>query len=90
MQGITRSGYEFNIDDRILKDWRFVSALTKCQKRSDQFDGLEGIQEMMSLLLGDKMGEFMKHIESKNDGYCPADVIMLEIQDIFESAIPKN
>lgn len=90
MQGKTRSGYEFNIDDRILKDWRFVAALTKCQKRSDQFEGLEGIQEMMSLLLGDKIGEFLDHIKSKNDGYCPADVIMLELQDIFESAIPKN
>lgn len=90
MQGTTRSGYKFDIDDRILKDWRFVAALTKCQKKSDQFDGLEGIMEMTKLLFGKKYDEFINFIASKNDGYCPAEVIMSEVQDIFESAVPKN
>lgn len=90
MTGETRSGYKFNIDDRVLKDWRFVSALTKCQKRHDEFEGLEGIMEMAKMLFGDKYDEFMNFIASKNDGFCPSDVVMNEIQDIFESAIPKN
>jgi hypothetical protein len=90
MQGITRSGYQFDIDDRILSDWRFTVALTKCQKMKDQFEGLEGIQEMVRLLFGNKYEDFLKFISDKNDGYVPAEVIMAEVQDIFESKIPKN
>jgi len=87
MQGITKSGYEFNIDDRVLKDWRFVTALTKCQKaNNDTFAKLEGIQEMAKLLFGDKFDEYMNFIASKNDGFCPSDVIMVEITEIFQSA----
>jgi hypothetical protein len=90
MQGTTKSGYQFEIDDRILSDWRFTLALTKCQSKKNPLDGLEGIQEMAQLLFGDKYAEFMEFIASKNDGYVPAEVVMSEIQDIFESKIPKN
>lgn len=85
MQGITKSGYEYNIDNRILKDWRFVSALTKCQTEKDDFEKLSGLQNMAQLLFGDKFEEFMDFIASKNDGFCPSDVIMNEITEIFQS-----
>lgn len=86
MQGITKSGYKFEIDDRILKDWRFVTALTKCQTEKDEFSKLSGLQEMAKLLFGDKFEEFMDFIASKNDGYCPSEVVMNEITEIFQSA----
>ena len=85
MQGITKSGYRFEIDDRILKDWRFVTALTKCQTSKDEFSKLSGLQEMAKLLFGDKFEDFMDFIASKNDGFCPSDVIMNEITEIFQS-----
>ena len=31
MQGETRTGFKFDVDDRILTDWRFTMALTKAQ-----------------------------------------------------------
>lgn len=87
MQGITKSGYQYDFDNRILKDWRFVSALTKCQTaKGDTFEKLSGIQEMAQLLFGDKFDDYMEFIKSKNDGYCPSDVIMNEITEIFQSA----
>ena len=90
MQGITKSGYQYAIDDRILKDWRFVSALTKCQQDKTTFGSLEGVQEMTRLLFGDKFDEYMEFIKSKNDGFCPSDVIMEEVKEIFENAAIKN
>lgn len=90
MQGTTKSGYEFDIDNRILKDWRFVSALTKCQQSKTEFGKLEGIQEMVRLLFGDKYDEYMEFVASKNDGFCDSDIIMDEIKGIFESANVKN
>lgn len=86
MQGITKSGYKYSIDDRILKDWRFVTALTKCQTAKDEFLKLDGLQTMAKLLFGDKYEEFMDFIASKNDGYCPSEVVMTEITEIFQSA----
>jgi len=90
MQGITKSGFKFEIDDRILKDWRFVSALTKCQQSKTEFGKLEGIMEMASLLFGDRYDEYLKHIASKNDGFCDSQAIMEEIKEILESAKVKN
>ena len=89
MQGITKSGYKFDSDDRILTDWRFTTALTKCQK-SEGVKQLEGMTDMVNLLFGDKLDEFVKHIAEQNDGYVPTEAIMADVQDIFESKIPKN
>lgn len=89
MQGKTRSGFEYDIDDRILKDWRFINALTKCQN-SEGIKQLEGMQEMVNLLFGNKLEDFMKHIAEQNDGFVPTEAIMADVQDIFESKIPKN
>lgn len=89
MQGKTRSGFEYDIDDRILKDWRFINALTKCQN-SEGIKQLEGMQGMVNLLFGNKLEDFMKHIAEQNDGFVPTEAIMADVQDIFESKIPKN
>ena len=90
MQGKTRTGFEYNIDDRILTDWRFTMALTKCQNGKGM-DQLAGAQEMVSLMLGeDGLERMMKHISDNNEGYVPAAAVMAEVQDIFESKIPKN
>lgn len=90
MQGTTKSGYKFDIDNRILKDWRFVSALTRCRQSKTEMEKLDGIMEMTRLLFGDKFEEYLAFIASKNDGYCPAEVIMTEVSEIFESANVKN
>lgn len=90
MQGKTRTGFEYNIDDRILTDWRFTMALTKCQNGKGM-DQLAGAQEMVSLMLGEEgLERMMKHISDNNEGYVPAEAVMAEVQDIFESKIPKN
>lgn len=90
MEGKTRTGFKFNVDDRILMDWRFTMALTKCQNGKG-IDQLTGAQEMVSLMLGEEgLAKLMEHISKKNDGYVPAEAVMEEVKDIFESKIPKN
>ena len=90
MQGKTRTGFEFNIDDRILTDWRFTMALTKCQN-GQGIDQLSGAQEMINLMLGEEgFKALMDHISKNNDGYVPAEAVITEVKDIFESKIPKN
>ena len=90
MEGKTRTGFKFKVDDRILMDWRFTMALTKCQNGKG-IEQLTGAQEMVSLMLGEEgLAKLMEHISKKNDGYVPAEAVMAEVKDIFESKIPKN
>ena len=90
MQGKTSTGFKFDIDDRILTDWRFTMALSRCQNGKGM-DQLAGAQEMVSLMLGeDGLSDLMNHISEKNDGFVPAEAVMAEVKDIFESKIPKN
>ena len=90
MQGKTSTGFKYDIDDRILTDWRFTMALSKCQNGTGM-DQLTGAQEMVSLMLGkDGLSDLMNHISEKNDGYVPAEAVMAEVKEIFESKIPKN
>lgn len=90
MQGETKSGFKYDIDDRILNDWRYTMALTKCQHPSD-IKKLEGATEMVQLMFGDDgLEKFMDHIKERNDGFVPIEVVIEEVQSIFESKIPKN
>lgn len=90
MQGETKSGFKYDIDDRILNDWRYTMALTKCQHPSD-IKKLEGATEMVQLMFGDDgLAKFMDHIKERNDGFVPIEVVIEEVQSIFESKIPKN
>ena len=90
MEGETKTGFKYNVDDRILTDWRFTLALTKCQNGKG-IDQLAGAQEMVSLMLGnDGLNELMEHISKNNEGYVPSEAVMAEVKDIFESRIPKN
>ena len=90
MEGKTKTGFDFNIDDRILTDWRFTMALTKCQNGKGM-EQLTGAQEMVSLMLGEEgFNALMEHISKQNDGYVPSEAVMAEVKDIFESKIPKN
>lgn len=82
----TKSGFEYTVDPRILTDWRFTTAITKVQA-GDNMTKVAGIQEMANLVLGeDQMKKLEEHIAEKNDGFVPAEAVVKEINEIFESA----
>lgn len=94
MTGKTKTGFKYEIDDRVLNDWRFVNALARAQggvDNDDKMDQLRGSLEMVNLMFG-KEGEakLMEHIAKTNDGYVPTEAVMNEIKDIFESKQVKN
>lgn len=89
MEGITKSGFKFKVDERVLKDWRFTMALAKMENRKTPFDALQGMNEMTELLLGDQMNAFFDHIKEKNEGFAPFEAVMEELKEILEQ-FPKN
>lgn len=89
MQGETKSGFKYEIDDRVLKDWRFVEAITEADKGKG-VEQLVGARKMIHLMFGDDYDKFMEHIAEQNDGFVPAEAVMAEVKEIFENSTPKN
>lgn len=91
MQGTTKSGYDYNIDERVFQDWRFVTALADCQKnRNNPLLSMAGIQDLTRLAFGKDFDKYINYIASKNDGFCPTEIVMLDINEIFKNANAKN
>ena len=84
MQGITKSGFEYNIDERILTDWRFTSEAAKTESGS-KVEKLLAAQRMIELMLGkEQLNKLMEHIASQNDGFVPSEVVMNTAKEIIE------
>lgn len=95
MKGTTTSGFEFEIDDRILTDWRFVSELTNLKDLEDsdskEIDFIGSMKNIEKLIFKDNGKAFEKHIASQNDGAVPTDVLLKELLEIIKSkAETKN
>ena len=87
MEGKTKSGFNYNIDERALGDWRFILAVSKIQNGADM-DKLQGAVEMVETLLG-KEGHnaLIEHIQKKSEsGFVSAEDIMAEVNEIITAS----
>lgn len=82
IEGKTKSGFKFSIDERILGDWRLLSAIALTESK-DQSEQIRGTHELVSLILGDKEKDLIDFISGKNDGFVPTDKIAETITDIL-------
>ena len=84
LEGKTKNGFKFAIDERILDDWRLLKfvALTESKDPSEQ---VRGASQLVELLLGDKEDDLMKFIAKKNGGFIPATAVTDIITEILTS-----
>ena len=90
--GTTPTGFEFEVDERVLNDYRFVEALAMAES-DDSAKKLEGITTLPGLLLGTKdKKRLMEKISAENDGFIPQEVVYEEIFAIINlvSEVSKN
>lgn len=83
MQGKTKSGFKYVIDERIKEDWRLLQAITDSESE-DASVQLKGVSNLVNLVLGKNKEAFFKHISDNNDGYVPTTVVMAEITEMLE------
>lgn len=78
----TKSGFECNIQERRLKDWRYIKAAAKLSNK-DQNEIAEGLAFAVPFLLGDD-GEkaLMSHVEK--DGLVDSVMIIAEFIEITQ------
>jgi len=85
VEGKTKSGFKFSIDERVLSDWRLISSISLAE--SDELtDRVKGITELVHLLLGKNENALIEHIKKKNQGFVPTEAITSELANIISSA----
>lgn len=82
MKVSTKSGFKFELDERIMTDWRVVKAMGKADSDNPE-DMLTGSIELVSLIFGPDEEKLIEHIKAKNDGYAPVDAIKTELLDVI-------
>ena len=84
IKGKTKSGFTFEYDERILTDWRFVSAVAKTTA-DNEVQKMLGITEIANLLVVD-MDALIEHLKKDNDGFAPSEKVMLELTEIMNAS----
>ena len=73
IRGTTDSGYDFETNENIVKDFLFVKAYRMTNDK-DPFKQIDGFTDMISMLLGDKEEEYYKFLREHFDGIVPVEV----------------
>ncbi len=85
IEGKTKSGFKFKIDERILDDWELLEAIGDTES-DDSSRVVRGMTNLPRLLLGDQADALKKHIADKNDGFIPKDVMLNTVIEIVKSS----
>ena len=90
MKGKTKSGFQFNIDERILDDWRVVDAIGLSES-SDASEQIQGARTLVDLILGTEKQKLLDFLAEKNNGFVPTTEMVKVIAEIItESRELKN
>ena len=83
MKITTKTGFKFEVDERIFTDYRFVDAIAQASDTENKVGELKATAELVNLVFGSQKKAFMDHIAKKNDGFVPAEIVNDELQYVF-------
>ena len=86
MKITTKTGFKFDLDERIIDDWRVVKAMGRADDTENPTEMLAGTIELVSLIFGKDETRLVEHIRKKNDGYAPMEALKDELLSVFEKA----
>lgn len=84
VEGKTRSGYKFKIDERVITTWQFVEACKKMASK-DLNEQISGAVDYIDTVLRDLKPSVIAHLEKKNDGFCSTEDLINETADIVNA-----
>lgn len=83
MKITTKTGFKFEVDERIFSDYRFVDAISEASDPDNKVGELRATTKLVDLVFGNKKKAFLDHISKKNDGFIPAEVVNNELQFVI-------
>lgn len=92
-KGKTKSGIKFSLDERIKDDARLLFLIVQIQNDKVSVERKGALVfDLLNIIFGneDKVMEFMDEVASKHDGFCSNEILMAELNDIFEALGAKN
>jgi hypothetical protein len=84
INGKTKSGFKFSIDERVMDDWRLLKSIALSES-SDPSEQIKGASNLVTLLLGDQEPAMMEFIAKKNKGFVPATAVTEMVTEILTS-----
>lgn len=85
-EGKTTSGFEFKIDERMVKDQDFLDALLDAHDATDDMEKMSATRKLYMLVLGKEAYEALKeHIREQYDGICDAEAFANAFGEILNS-----
>ena len=93
VKGKTKSGIKFSLDERIKDDARLLFLIVQIQSDKVSVERKGALVfDLLNIIFGneDKVMEFMDEVASKHDGFCSNEILMAELNDIFETLGAKN
>ena len=88
--GRTSQGFDFIVDPRILKEWKFVKAIKRSES-SDDGQRLLGMVDLITMLLGEEQEEKLtEFIVERNDGFASVDNMYAAVVEILTICKEKN
>lgn len=84
--GKTSTGFPFAVDERAKKDWRFIKAYKTIRDvESSDYDKVNAMFDMLSVLFKDGGDALAKHVAEFNDGYQDAEKMMLLLGEVLSA-----
>lgn len=84
IEGKTKTGFKFKIDERIISDLRVFEQITILQNGNPS-EIMAATVTLVELIFGKDKKKLEEHIAKKNDGYVPIEVVTQELLDVLTS-----
>lgn len=84
IKGKTKTGFKFEIDERLAEDWRLLEAITLADSRNVT-ERVKGTTTVVDMLLGKNKNQLMEHIMKLHDGYVPTTALTDELASMLSS-----
>ncbi len=83
--GKLSNGFEYEVDERILNDFRLVDAIALTES-DDNAEKLRGITEYCKLILGDtNMRKLFRKLKKENGGFVPQEAVYNAAAEIMRT-----
>lgn len=84
LKGTTKSGFNFDIEDKRLNNYELLEAISEVE------DSPLALPRVIKLLLGDSKAKALKNHVRDDEGFVSSEKLSAEIMEIFESQTLKK